>query len=172
MIKKSLPIVIMCIGLNAFTQETPKDSLAFMPNNSLSIIKKQVSIRAGGGLQNSFYAELGLALHECNYGCTGFFSNAFYGSLEWIPSRNRDIYGVKIGYEINAYLLNLGLETKYQTDFKEKDVVLTPKIGLGLYGDLNIFYGYNISINNSPFRETIGQHQLSIIFNINDHFLQ
>jgi len=124
MIKKSLPIVIMCIGLNAFTQETPKDSLAFMPNNSLSIIK------------------------------------------------NRDIYGVKIGYEINAYLLNLGLETKYQTDFKEKDVVLTPKIGLGLYGDLNIFYGYNISINNSPFRETIGQHQLSIIFNINDHFLQ
>jgi len=35
-------------------------------------------------------------------------------------------------------LLNLGLELKYQTDFKEKDLVITYKISLGLFGNVNL----------------------------------
>ena len=112
-----------------------------------------------------------LALHKCNYGCTGFFSNDFYTALEWTPDKEDDLYGLKVGYEVNAYLLNLGLEVKYQTSFQKNDVVITPKIGLGLYGDVNIFYGYNISINNSPFKHIISNHQFSIVFNLNNHFL-
>ncbi len=170
--KKKLIVILLFIGVTIWAQETPKDSIAIYRNNYQFSSEKQISIRVGGGIQKSFYTELGLALHACNYGDTGFFSNAIYTAFEWTPNKEKEIYGLKIGYEVNFFLLNLGLEAKYLTDFKERDFVFTPKIGLGLYGDVNIFYGYTIVTNNNPFSEKIGRHQLSIILNLNKHFLR
>ena len=170
MIKSSLSICILCIGFMAFGQETQNDSIPNWGSHHFSS-EKQISFRVGAGIQKSFYTEIGLALHRCNYGDTGFFSNDIYSALEWTPSQGKDIYGLKIGYEVNAYLLNLALEAKYLSDFEEKDFVITPKIGLGLYGDVNIFYGYSISTHKNPFSKDIGRHQLSIILNLNKHFL-
>lgn len=172
MIKKSLFIVILCFGFTAFGQENKNDSVQPILTNHLFGSEKQISIRVGFGLQKSFYTELGIALHKCNYGDVGFFSNDLYSALEWTPTPEQDIYGLKIGYEANISLLNLGIEVKYQTDFTNRDVVITPKIGLGIFGDVNVFYGYNISTNHNPFIERIKHHQFSIVFNFNKHFLR
>jgi len=172
MIRDSLCILIVCIAFKVFGQEIPKDSLVPTLNWHQSATAKQVSVRVGAGLQKSYYTEFGLAIHRCNYGDTGFFSNDFYTAIEWMSSQENNIYGLKVGYEVNAYALNVGLEIKYQTDFLENDIVITPKVGLGLFGDVNIFYGYNISTGNDPFKEVISTHQLSIILNLNNHFLQ
>ena len=75
-------------------------------------------------------------------------------------------------YEANANLINLGLAVKYQTDFEEIDVVIIPKIGLELFGDVKVFYGYCISTNNEPYSDIIGRHQVAIVFNFNKHFLR
>ncbi|CAM3498895.1 hypothetical protein FLGE108171_00435 [Flavobacterium gelidilacus] len=171
MIKKNFLILLVCSFFGMAGQELPKDSLPKIYRLKQFTTEKQISIRVGVGFQKAFYSELGLALHKCTYGDTGFFSNDFYSALEWTPNKEHNIYGLKVGYEANAFLLNLGLELKYQTDFMKKDVVITPKIGLGIFGDANIFYGYNISTNNNPFTQTIGNHQMGIIFNINNHFL-
>ena len=174
MIQKSLLIIIISVVFKIQAQEVKKDSLLDYSHmlSSNFITEKQLSIRAGVGLQDAFYTELGLALHTCTYGDTGFFSNDFYSAIEWTPNKEKDIYGIKVGYEANAYLLNIGLEVKYQTNFIEKDVVITPKIGLGLFGDVNIFYGYHISLNNRPFEDIISNHQIAIVFNFNNHFLE
>lgn len=159
-------------GFIGFGQDTLKDIPPL--NRGMFSSEKQVSLRVGGGLQKSFYTELGIALHKCNYSDVGFFSNDLYTSIEWTPNRQQNIYGLKVGYEANSFifLLNAGLEFKYQTDFTESDFVITPKIGFGLFGDANLFYGYHISTNKNPFAELIGHHQISIVFNINRHFLQ
>lgn len=171
--KLALFVIMLCVGCTVFSQEV-KDTLVRLPYNKHFRSEKQISIRVGVGKQKSIYTELGLALHKCNYGDVGFFSNDFYSALEWVPNREQNIYGLKLGYEANSFLflLNLGLELKYQTDFKENDLIITPKAGLGVFGDLNIFYGYNFSTNNDPFEEIIGHHQLSIVFNFNNHFLR
>jgi len=125
---------------------------------------EQISIRVGGGVQKNGYLELGGTWYTCTYGCTGYFSEVFYSSLEWTPAQ-KDIYGIKAGYEVSFFLLALGIETKYQTNFNKGDFVITPKIGLGMYGIVNIYYGYNISMNKTPFTK-IGHHQFSIVLNI------
>ncbi|GAA3510287.1 hypothetical protein GCM10022393_24430 [Aquimarina addita] len=149
-----------------------QDSLTpLLKKNAQFGTEKQISVRAGVGLQDSFYTEFGLALHTCNYSDVGFFSNDFYTAIEWVP--NQDIYGIKIGYEANTFifLLNTGFEIKYQTDFDKNDIVITPKLGFGIFGDVNIFYGYNFSTRNNPFPQ-VANHQISIVFNFNKHFLQ
>ena len=40
---------------------------------------------------------------------------------------------------MNARVIALGLEAKYQTDFRQEDIALTPKIGIGLMGIVNLF---------------------------------
>ncbi|AXT57413.1 hypothetical protein J8L88_00610 [Aquimarina sp. MMG015] len=139
--------------------------------NSRSTTYKRFSARVGAGVQNSFYSEIGLSRHTCTYSDVGFFSNDYYVAIEWTPISGNDVYGVKIGYEINMIpLLNLGVEGKYQTNFDTNDFVITPKIGLGIFGDVNIFYGYNISTNGNPFPD-IGTHQFSVVLNLHKNFL-
>ncbi|SEK74665.1 hypothetical protein SAMN04487910_1010 [Aquimarina amphilecti] len=139
--------------------------------NPYSSTYKRFSPRVGAGIQNSFYSEIGLSRHTCTYSDVGFFSNNYYVAIEWSPIKAKDVYGVKIGYEINMIpLLSLGVEAKYQTNFDMNDFVITPKVGLGIFGDLNVFYGYNISTNGNPFPD-IGKHQFSIVLNLHKNFL-
>ncbi|WP_299186178.1 hypothetical protein [uncultured Aquimarina sp.] len=139
--------------------------------NPYSTTYKRFSGRVGAGIQNSFYSEIGLSRHTCTYSDVGFFSNDYYIAIEWNPVSEKDVYGVKMGYEMNMIpLLNLGIEGKYQTNFDTNDFVITPKIGLGIFGDVNIFYGYNISTNGNPFPD-IGKHQFSIVLNLHKNFL-
>lgn len=131
--------------------------------------KKQFELRAGFGMQKSFHTELGIAYHKANYSDVGFASNSFYSAVEYSPSGN--VFAIKAGYEVNAMLIAIALETKYQTNFKQNDFVITPKIGAGLFGDAMLYYGCNISTNDNPF-QNLGKHQISLIANIGKGFLK
>ena len=165
-------LIFLFFVFPVFGQEIQKDSLEPLFYKRHVTSEKQISIRVGGGIQRKLFTEIGVALHKCNYGDLGFFSNDFYTALEWFPNKQNNLYALKMGYEANANLINVALEVKYQTDFQEKDVVIIPKIGLGLFGDVNVFYGYSISTNNEPYSNIIGKHQVSIVFNFNNHFLE
>lgn len=156
----------------------PTDSQDSIPNlenlgvRGYSSTYKRFSIRAGAGFQDSFYSEVGISRHRCTYSDVGFFANDYYLSLAWNLLSDDDVFSVKTGYQINIIpLLALGLETKYQTNFSENDLVITPKIGLGIFGDIYLFYGYNVSINKYPFPD-IGKHQFSLVLNIHKDFLR
>lgn len=126
---------------------------------------KILSVRGGVGIQKDAYAELGLAYHTLSYGCTGAASGGFYTAVEFMPQKNKNILGFKAGCEFNPYFLAAAIEAKYQTNFSEQDVVITPRLGFGLFGYAFIYYGYNISLNKSPFSRS-GHHQLSCIVNL------
>lgn len=118
--------------------------------------------RFGIGIQKEFYTEFGVAGYSYYYNDRIYSSATYYGAFEW--SQPKNVYGFKAGYEINASALALGLEAKYQVNSENHDFVITPKIGVGILGIINIFYGYNISTQGQPF-DYIGHHQFSMVFN-------
>jgi len=119
--------------------------------------------RAGVGTQSSLYGEAGISRLRYVYDNVGQSSEAQYFSVEWtptiLPDKPRNIYGFKLGWEINIVMLALAAEIKYQTDFELDGWVATPKVGFGMFGMVNLYYGYNIWLNTNPFDE-IRHHQL------------
>lgn len=167
--KKIIFTFLMLTNLLAFSQ----DSLSNKPGYK-KWTNYKTSFRFSLGVQKSFFSEVGLSRHKYLYNDLGYASKSYYTSVEWVPKfskTNDHVYGIKIGYELNARMLAMGLEAKYQTDFKANDIVLTPKIGFGIVGAVNLFYGYNISTNKSPFAN-IRHHQFSIVCNLNNQFLK
>lgn len=159
-----------------FAQE---DSLRYYRVNQYLSSTEYISIRVGAGLQKDFYSEAGIAFQMRNFGCTGAFSRSYYTALEFIPnfqaneSQSRNVYALKAGIEANV-LFALALEAKYQTDFSKNAFVVTPKVGLGIFGDVLLYYGYNFSTRRNRERvfPFISNHQFSLIFNIQEDFLQ
>jgi hypothetical protein len=123
-------------------------------------------LRAGIGIQKSFQSEIGYSRLTYSSGCTGFFSKDYYGALEWIPKTPsyKPVYALKAGFEATASGVSIALETKYQTNWDQKDIVITPKIGIGI-GFAYLFYGYNISTFGHPF-PSVNNHQFSLVFNL------
>ena len=138
-----------------------------------------VSVRIGTGVQRSFYSELGISLQNRRFGCTGFFSRSKYVALEFIPNLStnenqfRNVYALKTGIELNAMAIAVGAEAKYQTDFSRNAFVVTPKVGLGIFGDVLLFYGYNFSTRKDRTRvfPFVSNHQFSLILNLHNDFL-
>ncbi len=172
--KNSLLALFLClIAIPLLAQDTiPGASIRMRQQGQWNHYKP--SFRMALGLQKSVYTEIGFSRHKYNLGCTGYASSLYYTSLEWLPTIRpefeKNIYGLKVGYEVNASILALALEAKYQSDLNKNDVVLTPKIGLGIYGIFNVFYGYNISFNHRPF-DRVGHHQFSIVANLNKRII-
>lgn len=171
--KQYLTVLLMFVCLTGFGQDSLKlDSLKKTGYKKWTNYK--TSFRFGLGVQKSFFSEVGLSRHKYLYNDLGYSSKAYYTSIEWTPkfsSVDTHVYGIKAGYELNARVLAVGMEAKYQTDFSNHDLVLTPKIGVGAMGVLNLFYGYNISTNKSPFAN-VRHHQFSIVCNLNNEFLK
>ena len=155
---------------------TKQFSLA-QQKNSGKVIKDSIvtenALRISIGAQRNFYSEIGFARYESNKkpGC-GFgheSPSGYYSAIEWTAKTQnyKDVFGIKVGFEILASLFAPAIEVKYVTNFEQKDVVFTPKIGFG-NPDLKwyIFYGYNISTNGNPF-PNVGRHQFSLVFNLN-----
>lgn len=131
------------------------------------------ALRVGLGFQNNFFSEIGYRYKikpELKPGCAfAYMPNAAYTMIEWTAKSNNfdAVYGVKIGYEqMLSWLLSYGIEAKYQTNFEQKDFVITPKLGFFATQKFSLFYGYNISTNGNPFAN-VGKHQFSLIFNLN-----
>lgn len=129
-------------------------------------------VRAGVGVQQSTYLEGGISRLKYTFNDRSSFSHAQYLSFEWtptlLPDKERNIFGLKLGWESNFRALALGLEGKYLTDQNDDTWVLTPRIGAGMFGIFNIFYGYNIFLVSNAL-DDIGVHQLSIVVNLNSY---
>jgi hypothetical protein len=146
-------------------QDTTKISEEFR-RNRLSQTTIKNCLRVGVGIQKSFQSEMGYSRLTHTTGCTGFFSKDYYGALEWIPKTPScdAVYALKTGFEATASGISVALETKYQTNWDKKDIVITPKIGIGI-GLVYLFYGYNISTFGHPF-PNVGNHQFSLVVNL------
>jgi hypothetical protein len=168
-------VFILCLHtLISFSQ----DSSSVQKNNIEGYKKwsrNQICGRLGMGIQKSGYNELGVSLLKYYFNDLGYAAKNTYIAFEWnygIPKHDeRRVIGFKIGHEINLRSLALGIESKYLTDNEKSDFVITPKIGLGMMGLLNIFYGYNISLENNPFAD-IKQNQVSLVINLNRNILK
>ena len=141
-------------------------------DDSRNFLEKETLMRFGLGYQKSFYTELGIAMRK-DFGEDLFiFSTHYYSAIEWNPKlfhNEKNIFAIKFGGEISVQPLMIGLEMKYQSDFKDADYILTPGIGIGdglitgsVLSSVYLCYGYNISMNHRPFEE-IGRHQISLI---------
>ena len=130
------------------------------------------SFRLGVALQKNLSAEIGFVKHKvpnpeipnCAY---GFTPRGFYSTIEWVAKTEnyKNVFGLKVGYEIDLLYFSSAIEAKYQTNFDSNDFVITPKIGLGATRLYSVFYGYNISTNGNPFGN-VGRHQFSVVFNL------
>jgi hypothetical protein len=125
--------------------------------------------RFGVGLQQAVYIEAGVTklFEEKN-----FSSSAIYAAAE-MNFRHRDVpaYGLKIGFETSWALGMWALELKALSVSSLTYAVLTPKIGVSLFGNCNLLYGYNLQHEDI---ETFGiaRNQVSLIFNINKALLR
>ena len=164
--KNSIHIIIFFISQFASCQIV--DSLKIAPvfnQNRFGSTTISHNVRVGVGLHNYLQSEIGYSRMKFTTNCTGFFSKTYYSSLEFLPKTEnyKPVYALKIGINYNLSILAVGLETKYQTNFNEKDFIIAPKIGLG-FGLINAFYGYNISLNERL--TNTNKHFFSLVANI------
>lgn len=162
-------LLLLFTPIISFGQEPVKSNNIDADNDDNEWSGLKPTIRAGLGMQKNFFAEFGLGVYSFKKSGKNNNARGIYGAFEWMPTigqfDNKDVFGWKLGYEMNIKMLALGLDAKYQTRKNINDFVITPKIGLSLNGVVNLLYGYNISTKGRPFDE-VGSHQFSLIFNI------
>jgi hypothetical protein len=156
-------------------QTIRRDTIAQKPSESWrNLYVPKTLLRVGAGYQGSFFSELGITRRKYSGEDLVTLGSAYYGAVEWTPSTKaapEHLFGFKVGGELTLQPLVLGLEAKYYTDFRVREVLLTPKIGLGealitgaLVSQIFVCYGYNISLNDRPF-DRIRPHQISVVLN-------
>lgn len=152
-----------------------RDTIPQKPSESWrNLYVPKTLLRLGTGYQGSFFTELGITRRKYSGEDLFTLGLAYYGAVEWTPqtkAAQEHLFGLKMGGELTLQPLLLGLESKYYTDFQIRDVLLTPKIGLGealitgaLVSRIFVCYGYNISFNDRSFGK-IRPHQISVVLN-------
>ena len=160
--KKFQVLIIFLFPLFLFAQTVDSSNHYNYNWNSLAL-------HAGVGLQRSAYLEIGTSYIYHNFNSRqGFVNGILFTSFEWTPIKN--IYGIKVGAEYGYNLSMLCIDLKYQFRNSTKDLVITPKIGLGL-GLLSLYYGYTISTSKYPF-PSIGKHQFSMTINFTRKYFE
>jgi len=123
-----------------------------------------IMVRTTIGFQKSVYASLGIARTVCNTTCTGFAFGTYYAGITWNAVPGNDVYGFTTGAEYTLMGLAVGVSSTYQSNFKEHDLVFTPKVGIGICG-MSLFYGYTISTKDYPF-QGLERHQVSVVLHL------
>lgn len=135
-----------------------------------------VELRGAVGVQETILAEAGLAYLR-TYEAGGIpQAQCFYNSVEWIPEDFRpqnkpSIYSLKLGFEYTFVFVVFATEFKFATDSEKGNFYVTPKIGVGGEGLLNLLYGYNILFSNKEVTNQISPHQVTLVCNFADIFL-
>lgn len=166
--KKILLIIFLIVSItnNSFgqIQDTTKVEPVYL-RNRYGGTEIYHNVRLSIGIHNYFQSEIGYSRMKFTTSCTGFFGKTYYSSLEFMSKTEnyKAVYGLKVGIDYNLSILAIGLETKYQTNFDQKDFLISPKIGLG-FGLINVFYGYNISLNDRL--PNTNKHFFSLVANI------
>lgn len=132
--------------------------------------KPRLIPKLGFGAQEVAFVEAGIQWHQIFVHPLTLGSVGPYFAVDGLVKDDAPIIGPKLGYEITAGLIGLAADVTYYTDFEKKSWMLTPKAGLSLLGFANLFYGYNITLSEEPFK-IISPNRFSLVFNINkDYF--
>jgi hypothetical protein len=132
--------------------------------------KSRIIPRLGAGVQESAFAEVGIALHKIYVHPLTLASTSAYFSVDGIVKEGDPIIGPKIGYEFTAGMIGLAADVTYYTNFDKESLVFTPKAGISLLGFANLFYGFNMKLSDYQF-PLISRNRFSLVFNINkDYF--
>jgi hypothetical protein len=126
--------------------------------------------RVGVGVQDGPFAEAGLSFHKIYVHPLALASSAPYLTIEGVFLKEDYILGAKAGYEVVAGLFGAAADVTYYTDFNKRSLMVTPKVGLSVFGFVNLFYGYNIPVSDDEFK-SIDRNRFSLTFNLNrDYF--
>ncbi|WP_303312355.1 hypothetical protein [Hymenobacter sp. BT730] len=127
--------------------------------------------RVGGAFQPKAWLEVGLIRHKVQWQALGVASFGPYVSTEFRFTKDKFLLGPKVGYSFGATALGGDISAAYYTDFKRGQVVLTPALGTGLAGFVNLLYGYNVRFGGDRLAE-VGRHRFSVSANLNFRYRQ
>ena len=140
---------VFCLPFFANAQEADTASANKAPESWKHFFP---GIRLAFGAQKAFYYEAGLSLQRFAFDSRrGYAATCIYAAWERRRAMAKEdaINGYKLGIESVFNGGTGGIEVVYLTNSMEEDIVITPKMGLGI-GVVTLFYGYNIS-TNQPF---------------------
>lgn len=162
-----LPAFLLLLSSPAFCQEYDSDL-------GKGKINKDVCLRWEAGWNRSLFTSLGLSYVYSNINSHMPTSFVFYvaGEANYAQYRPQGgFYAYKAGIE-SGNILAYGVEVRTNTDFAGNNhVVLTPKLGLSVFGYINLLYGYNIfQTKNNVF--DIYHNQLTFSINLNRRLLK
>jgi hypothetical protein len=162
-----LILLFLCVANDSSAQDSTVVT-APVPVTAVKIKQQHphhLAFRAQIGIQQAAFMEAGVTRYT-------YYDVAFihprrsqYLGIEWVPglltSTGTNVYGLKLGYGWDIKFLSAAVEGKYQTDGTLNDVVITPKAGIHLGRLVNLYYGYNWSLHNSPFH-SVGNNQVTM----------
>lgn len=128
-------------------------------------------LRVGGAFQPNALLEVGLIRHQVQWRATGAASSGPYAATDFRFTKDKLLLGPKVGYSFGAMAAAADISAAYYTDFCRGQLVLTPALGVGAAGFVNLLYGYNFRFGGSQF-DAIGRHRFSISAHLNWHYQQ
>lgn len=123
-------------------------------------------LRASGAFQPKAWLEVGLVRHAVQWQALGAASHGPYAAADFRFTKDKLLLGPKVGYTVGAAALSGDLAATYYTDFRRGQLVLTPALGIGAFGFVNLLYGYNLRFGGNRFEE-VGRHRFSVSTHLN-----
>jgi hypothetical protein len=127
--------------------------------------KRHFILSTGFVYDERFWGDIGIVYAKTNN--TDLLKLGLAGyrlGTEFTFAHDKFLLGPKISAEVDFWFFGMRMNIIDYTDFTYHDLKLTPEIGLTLDGQIDIFYGYNISLSESniPY---VGDHRLTVTLN-------
>jgi len=139
--------------------------------------KSRIIPKVGIGAMDRAFVEVGVQWHSIYRHPLTLLTHGPYSTVDVFINNSNLLLGPKVGYEFTAGLVGAAVDLTYFIDHNydgeggnRQAVMVTPKIGISVFGFANLFYGYSIPLSNETL-STISRNRFSLVFNINrDYF--
>ncbi len=167
---------VLALTMNAQGSFAQADSVKHPPFERYWT-KARIIPKVGVGAMDRAFIEVGVQLHSIYRHPLTLLSHGLYSTVDVFIDESNLLLGPKIGYEVTAGLIGAAADVTYLIDHNyngeggnRQAVMLTPKIGVSVFGFANLFYGYSVPLSEETIG-TISRHRFSLMFNINrDYF--
>lgn len=151
--------------LSPFTAKAQSDSTRMLPR--LELDNSAFCLRISNGMQRNYFVALGVSRTSFVGSGHGIHGFEYFATATYFPSFKKDgdqVFGAKAGATLFGNMMALGVDVAYYNKFPNFDVLITPKIGIGV-SNLYISYGYAISTQKYTIN-AIGKHQVALTVNL------
>ena len=160
--RRSLMMVLAAsCSLASLGQNARQDSIP--ASMRVGIKNSGVSLRAGIGIQRSFYYEIGFARNTfvaSRHGGQGSSIYAAFASFPAFHERDHTVSGFRFGTEFYGTGGFIGVEVSPLWGGHRQDILIAPKIGFGV-PTTSLFYAYHFSTNEWAVAR-VGRHQIGL----------